>query len=88
MGSGVRPSGLVTAGKLELERPRFFGRLWAWRFQPFSGGPFVVDRRLVTQSRMAARGAESAFDPTARRDESWRRALNTGRTGVALKFVA
>ncbi len=28
----------------KMEFPRFDGRLWAWRFQPFSGGPFGVDR--------------------------------------------
>ena len=29
--------------KMELEFPRFRGRLWAFRFQPVSGGPFVID---------------------------------------------
>ena len=46
----------------KLEFPRFDGRLWASRFQPFSGAPFVVDWRLIPQSRMAARGIVPAFD--------------------------
>ena len=36
------PTGKVRL-ELELEFPRFDGRLRACRFQPFSGGPFVVD---------------------------------------------
>ena len=32
------------ARQSDLGVPPVCGRLWAWRFQPFSGGPFVVDR--------------------------------------------
>ena len=36
-------STLTAKTRLKLEFPRFRGRLWAYRFQPFSGDPFVVD---------------------------------------------